>query len=84
MKKVVTFGEILLRLAPPGYLKFAQTHEYCASFGGSETNVAVSLAHMGMQSEFVTKLPDNDIARAAIGTILLREYVIVSCVKSRV
>ncbi len=69
MKKVVTFGEILLRLTPPGYLKFAQTHEYCASFGGSETNVAVSLAHMGMQSEFVTKLPDNDIARAAMAEL---------------
>lgn len=69
MKKVVTFGEILLRLMPPGYLKFSQTRQFCATFGGSETNVAVSLAHMGLQSEFVTKLPDNDIARAAVADL---------------
>ncbi len=69
MKKIVTFGEILLRLTPPAYLKFSQTNQFCATFGGSETNVAVSLAHQGMHSEFVTKLPDNDIARAALAEL---------------
>lgn len=64
--KVVTFGEILLRLTPPQCLKFSQTNSICATFGGSETNVAVSLAHFGMQSEFVTRLPKNDIAQACL------------------
>ncbi len=69
MKKIVTFGEILLRLTPPGYLKLSQANQLNMTFGGSETNVAVSLAHMGRHSEFVTKLPDNDIARAAVADL---------------
>ncbi len=69
MKKIVTFGEILLRLTPPGYLKLSQANQLNMTFGGSETNVAVSLAHMGRHSEFVTKLPDNDIARAAVSDL---------------
>ncbi|MEE1347358.1 MAG: sugar kinase [Bacteroidales bacterium] len=69
MKKIVTFGEILLRLTPPGYLKLSQSNQLSMSFGGSETNVAVSLAHMGRRSEFVTKLPENDIAGAAIADL---------------
>ena len=64
--RVVTFGEILLRLTPPGYLKFQQSNTLYATFGGSETNVAVSLAHFGMQSDFVTRVPSNDIAEACI------------------
>ncbi len=66
MKKIVTFGEILLRLTPPGFLKLSQTHDLCATFGGSETNVAVSLAHLGLKSDFVTRLPQNGIAEACI------------------
>ncbi|MCQ2228674.1 MAG: sugar kinase [Bacteroidales bacterium] len=66
MSKIVTFGEILMRLTPPGYLKLSQANSLCATFGGSETNVAVSLAHFGMDSEFVTRLPQNDIAQACV------------------
>ena len=66
MKKIVTFGEILLRLATPGYLRFSQAKELNASFGGSEANVAVSLANYGMKAEFVTRLPENDIAAACL------------------
>lgn len=66
MGKVVTFGEILMRLTPPGYLKLSQANSLCATFGGSETNVAVSLAHFGLDSEFVTRLPQNDIAQACV------------------
>lgn len=69
MKKIVTLGEILLRLTPPGYLKFSQGNMLCATFGGSETNVAVSLSHFGRKSEFVTKLPNNYVAQAAIGEL---------------
>lgn len=69
MKKIVTFGEILLRLTPPGFLKIQQSNQLCMSFGGSETNVAVSLAHMGLSSKFVTKLPDNDVAHAAVADL---------------
>lgn len=65
-QKIVTFGEVLLRLTPPGYLKLSQTNSFAATFGGSETNCAVSLAHFGMQSEFVTRFPKNDIAEACL------------------
>ena len=64
--KIVTFGEILLRLTPPGYMKFSQSNSIRATFGGSETNVAVSLAHLGLDSEFITRLPNNDIAQSCV------------------
>ena len=71
-KIVVTFGEIMLRLATPGYLRFNQAKEFTATFGGGEANVAVSLANYGLPTEFVTRLPQNDIARACI--MDLRKY----------
>ena len=58
--KVVTFGEIMLRLATPGYLRFAQATEFEATFGGGEANVAVSLANYGISASFVSSLPKND------------------------
>ena len=61
-KKVVTFGEIMLRLATPGYQRFCQATEFTATFGGGEANVAVSLANYGLDAEFVTRLHKNDIA----------------------
>lgn len=71
-KKVVTFGEIMLRLATPGFLRFHQTDLLEATFGGGEANVAVSLANYGINTSFVTRLPVNDIADAAVKT--LRKY----------
>lgn len=65
-KKIVTFGEIMLRLATPGHQRFSQVSSYCASFGGGEANVAVSLANFGLPAEFVTRLPDNDIGHSVI------------------
>ena len=62
--KIVTFGEIMLRLATPDYLRFTQTSSFNATFGGGEANVAVSLANFGMNAEFITRLPNNDSARA--------------------
>ena len=67
--KVVTFGEIMLRLATPGYLRFAQTTEFEATFGGGEANVAVSLANYGIPASFVTSLPKNDIGDYAISVL---------------
>ena len=64
--KAVTFGEIMLRLAPEGYLRFLQEPRFQATFGGGEANVAVSLAQFGVRSEFITALPDNDIGEAAV------------------
>ncbi len=64
--KVVTFGEIMLRLATPAYLRFTQAGEYTATFGGGEANVAVSLANYGIQTEFISRLPENDIAKACL------------------
>jgi 2-dehydro-3-deoxygluconokinase len=66
MKKVVTFGEIMLRLATPGYQRFSQAAGFQATFGGGEANVAVSLANYGLKAEFVSRLPENDIAKACI------------------
>jgi 2-dehydro-3-deoxygluconokinase len=77
-KKVVTFGEIMLRLATPGHLRFSQAGEYSATFGGGEANVAVSLANYGIEADFVTRLPENDIAEACIRN--LRSHNV--CVKN--
>ena len=66
MKKVVTFGEIMLRLAPPGYLRFSQASSFDVVYGGGESNVAVSLANYGVPVEFVTRLPKNDIGECAL------------------
>lgn len=74
MKKVVTFGEIMLRLATPGYLRFTQAGEFTATFGGGEANVAVSLANYGIPTDFVTRLPENDIAKACV--MDLRKYAV--------
>lgn len=70
--KIVTFGEIMLRLAAPGYLRFSQAESFEASYSGGEANVAVSLAGFGMHSCYVTRLPSNDIGEAALAT--LRKY----------
>ena len=59
MGKVVTFGEIMLRLAPNGYYRFFQDDQFQATFGGGEANVAVSLSNYGINASFVTKLPDG-------------------------
>jgi len=63
--KVVTFGEIMLRLSPPGYERFVQAKQFDINFGGGEANVAVSLAHFGLDAYFVTRLPQNELADAA-------------------
>ncbi|MBQ7307102.1 MAG: sugar kinase [Clostridia bacterium] len=69
MKKVVTFGEIMLRLAPNGYYRFFQNDQMQATFGGGEANVAVSLANYGLDSVYVTKLPKHAIGQAAVDSL---------------
>lgn len=66
MKKVVTLGEIMLRLSTPRYERFVQSESFDVVYGGGEANVAVSLANYGFDSYFVSKLPKNDIGQAAI------------------
>ena len=66
MKKVVTFGEIMLRLSPPGWQRFSQASSFDVVYGGGESNVAVSLANYGVPVQFVTRLPDNDIGECAL------------------
>ena len=68
-KKVITFGEVMLRLTAPDFLRFSQTNQMIATYGGSEANVAVSLANFGIPTEFVTRLPDNAVARACIASL---------------
>ena len=64
MSKVVTFGEIMLRLATPEHLRFRQARSFNATFGGGEANVAVSLANYGIDVDYVTRLPQNDLGAA--------------------
>ena len=66
MGKVVTFGEIMLRLAPQGFLRFSQANNFDVVYGGGESNVAVSLANYGVDVDFVTRLPKNDIGACAM------------------
>jgi len=65
-EKIITFGEIMLRLATPDHQRFSQANSFNASFGGGEANVAVSLANFGLQTEFVTSLPKNDLGQAVL------------------
>lgn len=67
--KVITFGEIMLRLAPEGYLRFVQSDKFEATLGGAEANVAVSLANYGVDVSFVSKLPDHEIGQLAINSL---------------
>ena len=67
--KVITFGEIMLRLAPEGYYRFVQAEKYLATYGGGEANVAVSLANYGIDAAFVTKLPAHEIGQAGVNAL---------------
>jgi 2-dehydro-3-deoxygluconokinase len=79
MEKVVSFGEIMLRLAPEGYGRFVQASSFGAAYGGSEANTAVSLANFGLHSVFVTRLPKHEIGQAAVNS--LRQFgVDTSCI----
>jgi 2-dehydro-3-deoxygluconokinase len=66
MAKVVTFGEIMVRLGAPGYLKLIQASQFDVSYAGAEANVAVSLANYGLETDYITCLPDNPIAERCI------------------
>ena len=70
--KVITFGELMLRLAPEGYYRFTQVDKFGATFGGGEANVAVSLANYGIDVAFVSKIVANPIGDAAVNS--LRRY----------
>jgi 2-dehydro-3-deoxygluconokinase len=69
MKTIVTFGEIMLRLAPPNFLRFVQANSFDAIYGGGEANVAVSAANFGLPVDYVTRLPKNDIGDACLNFI---------------
>ena len=72
MKRIVTFGEIMMRLNPEGYLRFVQANAFEASYAGGEANVAVSLANYGMDAAFVSKVPAHEIGQCAVNA--LRKY----------
>jgi 2-dehydro-3-deoxygluconokinase len=72
MKNVVTFGEIMLRLSPPGFQRFVQARSFDVIYGGGEANVAASLANYGQPVEYVTRLPANDVGDACLN--FLRQY----------
>lgn len=71
-KKIVTLGEIMLRLSPPGYERFLDSTRYEAFYGGCEANIAISLSMLGHDVEYLTKLPNNELGQAAINS--LRSY----------
>jgi 2-dehydro-3-deoxygluconokinase len=70
--KIVTFGEIMLRLSTPGFARFSQAKNFNATYGGGEANVAMSLSLMGFEAEHITRFPDNDLGKAA--TQMLQQY----------
>lgn len=72
MGKIVTFGEIMMRLNPPGYLRFLQSEAFEASYAGGEANVAVSLANYGNDVAFVCAVPNHEIGQSAVNA--LRRY----------
>ena len=72
MKKIVTFGEIMLRLAPPGFQRFTQASTFEATYGGGEANVAVSLANYGEAVDYVTRLPKNELGDACLAFLRSR------------
>lgn len=72
MKSIVTFGEIMMRLAPPDMQRFVQARSFDVIYGGGEANVAVSLANYGLPAEYITRLPKNDIGAACLA--YLRQY----------
>ncbi len=70
--KVVTMGEIMLRLSTPGYSRFVQSQQFDVNYGGGEANVAVSLANFGLDSYFISKIPKHEIGQSAVNS--LRRY----------
>ena len=66
MKKIVLFGEVLLRLSPPQHLRFAQATSFDLHYAGAEFNTAISLAQLGLLASFITRLPDNDLSKIAV------------------
>jgi 2-dehydro-3-deoxygluconokinase len=70
--KIVTFGEIMLRLSPPGFQRFRQARSFDAVYGGGEANVAAALADFGDTAEFVTRLPENDLGEACLAALRAR------------
>jgi 2-dehydro-3-deoxygluconokinase len=72
MKRIVTFGEIMMRLSPPGFQRFGQARSFDVIYGGGEANVAVALANFGLPVDYVTRLPDNDLGTACLQ--FLRQY----------
>jgi len=71
-KKVITFGEVMMRLSPPGYEKFSQASSFELVYGGGEANVAISCAYLGMKAAHITRFPDNALGKAA--TQFLRKH----------
>jgi len=72
MKKIVTFGQIMMRLSPPGFTRFSQAHRFDITYAGGEANVGIATAQWGVEAVHVTRFPDNDMGRAA--TMYLRKY----------
>lgn len=80
MGKIVTFGEIMLRLSTPGFERFTQARSFDVNYGGGEANVAVSLANYGLEVSFVTRFPENDIAKACIRSLHAHDVDTSHCV----
>ncbi len=72
MKKIVTFGQIMMRLSPPGFARFSQAHSFDITYAGGEANVSIATAQWGIDAVHVTRFPDSDLGRAAV--MYLRKY----------
>ena len=69
MKGVATFGELMMRLTPPGFERFTQCDKWCITYGGAEANVAVALSVWGGKTAFISKMPTSEIGQAAVNSL---------------
>ena len=80
MAKIVTMGEIMLRLSTPGNSRFVQADSFDVNYGGGEANVAVSLSNFGHEAYFVSKVPSNEIGQSAVNSLRKFDIPILSLV----
>ena len=84
MKRIITFGEIMMRLNPQGYGRFEQADSFEASYAGGEANVAVSLARYGMDAAYITKVPAHEIGQNAVNICIeFGTFGLITCYKFR-
>ena len=82
-ERFITFGELLLRLAPPNYEKIRMANQFIVTYGGAEANVAVSLSNLGIDSSYFTVVPDSSIGKASIRFLRANDGHCSPCIRAK-